>query len=152
MLAAAGSPDEAETAVLEAIESERRTFGPSHPSVGITTAQLANLRCARDDFGGAGAHFQEALSVLEAVFPPSHPRVLDARASYARCLTRAGDYIRAEAMLVASFEAVGGSAAATAPASPARRVAAGLADLYDAWRRPEDAAVYRALADTAVGR
>jgi tetratricopeptide (TPR) repeat protein len=152
MLEAAGARDEAEAAVVEAIEVSRRSSGPTHPSVAITTAQLANLRCARDDFGQAGTHYENALSMLEAIFPPSHPRVLDARGAYARCLTRAAQYARAEALLIASFEALGGSAATNTANSPARRVAAGLADLYDAWRRPDDAALYRTLADTTGGR
>ena len=155
MLNATGDIMGAEAAVAEALEIHRKAAGPAHPAVGVLTAQLGRLHCARDAFVEAGERFREALTVLGAALPPAHPRVIDVRGGFAVCLVRARRFEEAEALLVASFETLGGEAAVASagpgPGGP-RDVAARLVELYVAWGRPELAATYRPLAGPAQDR
>jgi serine/threonine-protein kinase len=146
LLSDQGDLAEAETMIREAVSIERNQNGDDHPDVGILTTQLARVRCRGGDTDGATQLFDDALNILERALPPTHGRVIDARRSLGRCLSDAGRFADAEGVLIAAFESLGGSRTSTDLARPAREVAASLADLYDAWNRPDDAAAYRAMA------
>jgi serine/threonine-protein kinase len=151
LLSDQGELPEAEAVVREAITIEQSANGADHPNVGILTTQLARVRCTAGDTDGASDLFADALNILDRGLPPTHPRVIDARRGLGRCLREAGRFADAEGVLIAAFESLGGSRSAVALPRPARDVAASLADLYDAWDRPADAAAYRALAAAADG-
>jgi serine/threonine-protein kinase len=145
LLSDQGELAEAETVVREAVSIEQNANGPDHPNVGILTTQLARVRCTGGDTDGATGLFDEALNILGRGLPPTHPRVIDARRSLGRCLGDAGRFADAEGVLIAAFESLGGSRTSVDLPRSARDVATSLADLYDAWDRPADAAVYRAM-------
>jgi serine/threonine-protein kinase len=151
LLSDQGELPEAEAVVREAVTIEQSANGADHPNVGILTTQLARVRCTAGDTDGATELFDDALNILERGLPPTHPRVIDARRGLGRCLSEAGRFADAEGVLIAAFESLGGSRSAVALPRPAQDVADSLADLYEAWNRPADAAAYRALAAAADG-
>jgi serine/threonine-protein kinase len=149
LLVAAGDTAAALVAVGEAVERSRRFFGPEHPNYAVPLAQLARFQCASGAIDEGLRGFDEGTRVLQSTFPPTHPRVLDGRAAYADCLVRAGRLDEAEGVVMAAWEATAGGDASPVPA-PARRFATRLAAIADARGQTDQAARWRALADSSA--
>lgn len=112
-----------------------------------TAAAQSNLGRFLLDRGRAA----EAEPLLRASLPPlaqrqgeAHRRTIEARIALGRSLTQLGRFPAAESELLAARRAGAGQARFETPALEA------LAELYEGWKRPGEAAKYRAL--TAAGQ
>lgn len=134
------SIDRALPLLQEALDIERAVSGPNSPAVGVTMTTLAGARRRAGDAVGAERGYREALTVLAAVMPPTHPRMLSARSGLGMALLAQGRHAEAEELLLAvhaDAEGLGDGGA------EARGVAENLAELYEAMGDAESAGRWR---------
>jgi len=112
------------------------------PDVAILTSKLAGALCSAGRGREAVPLLERAASVLERTLSPGHARTLEARLQLGRCLAGQGSPAEAEAILLATLEAVEAGGPSTALPRPATPQA--LEDLHASWGQPERAAEYAA--------
>jgi tetratricopeptide (TPR) repeat protein len=137
-----GRLDDAERHFRDALAASRRISGPDHIDTLITENDLAVLLLDRRRAEEAAALAGHAAAGAAKVLPPGHWFTAAFRRNHGRALTAVGRYAEAEAELQAALEALRASRGEThrETLSTARR----LAELYDAWKRPDRAAAVRA--------
>ena len=136
--------DEAEQALRDAAAMLRRLHGTRHRSLPLYLTTLADLLEEQNEPARAEPVRRDIVGILAERSGESAPSTLVARANLGDTLRRLRRFAEAEPLLLGSYDAL---AAALGPEhARTRRVAEQLADLYDAWYRPTDAARYRALA------
>ncbi|MEM7354269.1 MAG: hypothetical protein AAF657_25920, partial [Acidobacteriota bacterium] len=83
----------------------------------------------------------QAVDLARRTFPEGHWGIHSAEAAVASCRWRRGDFIRAEPVLLASHRAIAEQMGESTPMY--RSSVRELAQLYEAWGRDEEAALYR---------
>ena len=89
---------------------------------------------------------RECLEIRQRVFPEGHRRTALASSALGEALTKLGRFQEAEPLLRGSLpvlQAIGGN-----QHGETRKAVNRIVELYEAWDRPEQAAVYRARATT----
>jgi len=140
LLRALGRLDEALVLSREAVAA----LGEGHAFRGIALGNVGELECERGEVDAALATLAAGIAVGERALGARHADVVMVRAKLGQCLTRARRFDDAERELLAAASAL--RAVPDADPKYRQRVATGLADLYDAWGRPADAAAWRAQA------
>jgi tetratricopeptide (TPR) repeat protein len=125
---------EAEALLEESLAIERAVSGPAAPAAGVVGAALAEVRRRMGNPAAAEAGFREALATLEAAFPPTHPRVLEARGGLALARADQGEHSEAVDILAE----VHGAAVALDDGGVAARLAA--EQLAEVWALAGDTA------------
>jgi len=137
-----GRLDEAEPIYRRVIVLRRARNGAKAQETLMAMSNLGLLLLQRGRAGEALPEFQEALAGFRETLPSDHWVLGVALLNLGRCRTALGDYAEAEANLVESHalldKALGPTHGRTTQARDA------LAELYDAWGRPDRARAWRA--------
>jgi len=145
-----GDYAEAERLYRKALGSHRARLGEEHAEVGLTMQNLASTLTLQGRPEESLELVLEALEILEAALPDGHSWRLAARSVLGESLTALGRYAEAEETLLATYALVrtglGDEALMTV------KVRERLIQLYEAWGRPEEAAVIRAGAEAQLGQ
>lgn len=145
-----GNLTEAESLFREALQIRRSALPEGHPHITYSLLGLGQSLMRQDQAGDALPFLQEGVEIWEAALPESHWATAYARSVLGACLTQLQRYTEAEPLLRNSFaqlrEIRGLEDGYT------QRSATSLAELYDAWNKPDAAATYRALLDNADSR
>jgi tetratricopeptide (TPR) repeat protein len=137
----AGQLDEAEPIYRRLIELHRETDGNDSQDLLMVMSNLGLLLLQRNTPSQALPLFQESLEGFKKVLPSDHWMLGVALLNLGRCQTALGDYSVAErtlsdahALLEKTFGAAHGRT---------KQVKKALAELYDAWGKPEQAEAWR---------
>lgn len=98
LLAASGTPADAEPKLIEAWELHRTRLGPEHPLTANAEAQLARY-CLTNPRESCRPHAGHAVSALRHRTSPGHPYLVTALWCYSRVLSNERDYRGALALL-----------------------------------------------------
>jgi serine/threonine protein kinase/tetratricopeptide (TPR) repeat protein len=133
---------EAEEAFRQTLAMDRKFYGSDHPSYANTLVNLATLQVRMEKYDEAEKNFIEGIAIRGKILGENHWDTAAARSLLGGCLTKVGKYAQAEKLLTESLEIVKKQFGQEHPRTQAalRRVA----DLYDSWGRPKQAAVYKA--------
>ena len=142
-LYAAGDLEEAERQLREALALDQKARGPGNPNLIGHQVNLARVLIANARLEAADTLLRTALATLEA----GAPRSMQVALPLALCgviRLRAGDFAAAEAMLLKAARRLEAQNTGHTPVQ--REIYGWLAELYDAWSKPDAAARYHALA------
>jgi serine/threonine-protein kinase len=138
-----GKHSEAEARITETLGIYRAATGPQF--INFATALMVQglifSRTGRID--DAEKLLREAVRIRAENMPETHFLRAVANGALGEFLTAQARFPEAESFLVSSYESLQKSQAANSPRT--RRARQRLANLYDAWNKPEQAASYRAL-------
>ena len=115
-----------------------------HPDVARSMLALGTLLLGEGESNGAESLARQCVEVRRRALPEGHWQIAEAQSLLGACLHAQREFERAEQLLLQSLDVLRQSRAATDrhTATTIRR----LAELYEAWGRPEEAAKYRAAA------
>jgi serine/threonine protein kinase/tetratricopeptide (TPR) repeat protein len=139
-LDAQGRPAEAEPLCREALAMYRRVLGGDHPSVSIAATFLATSLRHLGSFSEAENLSREAVSIATRRLGEEHPRTQGAAGELGLALAKQGRWVEAEPLLLAFAHAL---EAKTGVEGDAREVREAIAEMYEAWGKPDKAAEYR---------
>lgn len=133
---------EAEALYLEVLEMLRRVLGEEHPDTFSATDNLGLLYSAQGRFDDAASWHRKALEGRRRVLGDNHRDTLHSMGRLAAALVALERFDQAEPLAVECYQR---SEQARGPEHAETYDAAELlVDLYDAWRKPEQAARWRA--------
>ena len=144
-----GRYDEAEPFFQEDLEMRERLFPDGHHTRARSHALLARLNYDRGDFVAAERYFRESVGIFARLYGENFLPTIQHRLELADALREQGRYAEAEATLLADY------AYLMAERSPGDRTLRAcvrrLAQLYEAWGRPNEAQPYQAQLNEATG-
>ncbi|MCP4546645.1 MAG: tetratricopeptide repeat protein [bacterium] len=137
--------DAAEQCYREALAISRELLGNEHPNVAIGMNDLANLLEKKGHYSAAEALIRDALEILRMTFPrnPNHWRIINAESVLGACLSGLGHHAEAETILLRTYPILKKEKGARS--FYANDALQRIVDLYEAWDRPQEAAIYRGL-------
>ena len=142
-----GDYDAAESMVLESLAIRRELLGDAHPRVAVSLTALARLYLLTGRVAEAESTSRDARLLLTDALSAEHWRSAWAGSIEGASLTKLGKFSKAEPLLLQSHKIIVADAGARPVHVESSRQY--LADLYQAWGRPEEAARYSA--DTESG-
>jgi serine/threonine-protein kinase len=119
-------------------------YGTSHPAYGGVIGHLAEVIAQRGALDSAETLYRRAVAIQARTFGPEGGMTRATRAGLAGVLVRRRRFAEAESGYRTALAAL--HSYANDSHRSVRRVYAGLAALYEAWGKPDSAAVYRRLA------
>jgi serine/threonine protein kinase/Flp pilus assembly protein TadD len=141
-----GALAEAERLARQSLATYRQRLGEDHPLIALGLGNLAKILCDAGDYAAAEPLFRQALAIRRAKLPENHWRTGSTEAGLGSCLAALQRYDEAEPLLLAGHDklktAFGDSHART------RAAVQNLAQLYEAWGKPDQAAEWRARLST----
>jgi eukaryotic-like serine/threonine-protein kinase len=142
LLSDRGKLDEAEALYRQALAASRRVSGERHMDTLVTLNDLAVLLMDRQRPAEAEPLLREAVTGAEATLGPGHWFTAAFRRNHGKSLTLLARYPEAERELLAAYESLKTSRGDSSRETQAavRRLVA----LYEAWKRPAQAAAYKA--------
>lgn len=138
-----GSYIEAEPALQRALDMRKRLFGDEHVEVAISATAVAQLYVETERFAEAKRLARDAGQILAQEISPDHWRTAWAGNVEGAAMAKLAEYEAAERLLLEGHEALRegpGSASRLAYIQITLRY---LADLYQAWGKPDLASRYR---------
>jgi len=136
-----GRLDESEGLYRDALEIRRETLGDDHPQVASTLLGLGSLLVDKQRAAEAEPLLRRCLEIRLAARGPESWIAAHAGNALGHCLARQGRYAEAESLLTGSIPIL---TASGAPSLARKRQAIEhVIALYEAWGRPDRAAVYR---------
>jgi len=142
--AAAGRLDETESILRDLLERRRRTGGATHPATIVTLGRLGEVCADLGRLDDAEPLLAEAVLAAHQGLPRDSAFLAVLLGRHAACLIALGRFDRAEsAALEAERILVGAFGSAHPRTTEARSL---LADLYELWGRPDEAATWRTRA------
>jgi serine/threonine protein kinase len=142
-----GEHDEAADALEEAMRITRSTRGAEHPEMAMLMVNRARVHLARGDAKAAEPLLARALRIRRRAFPEDDWRIAVTKSILGQSLTVLARYREAEALLVDADRVLNDAPSRQDQAKAnIRRLVA----LYEAWDRPEAAAIYRTRSVEAV--
>ena len=147
ILADRGKLEEAEVQFRQVLAAQRKTLDDDNYYVAGTLAGLGEVLSLTDRATEAEPMLRQSLKTREAILLPGHWSIADVRSVLGDCLARQKKFAEAEPLLVSAYERL-----LTAEGAPPKRIAKALervANLYDLWEKPTEAAAWRAKAPTA---
>jgi tetratricopeptide (TPR) repeat protein len=135
-----GQLDDAEGKYHQAVERKRVVMGNEDSSLAISLYALARVRLTLERYAEAEEASREALDIRRKIYPAGHVQTARALVMLAACLTPQQRYEESERMLIE-----GHATLSTRPADDEylREALQRLVELYDAWDKPDRAALYR---------
>lgn len=149
-LRAQGRLAEAERLHREALGIWRDALPADHPAVAGAAVNLAEVLVDRGRYDEAETLFHEALAIRRRALGEGHGAVGLVFGSLGRLQARRGESARAESLYRRAVEVVASEWGDGH--HDARRLRRELAELYDGWGRPQEAAKYRRLAEVVDRR
>ncbi len=137
-----GDLDGAESLFRQALEIRRATFGEEHPEFALSLLSIGVVHLVRGELGKAEPPLRQAVEIFAAALPAEHWRTADTRSLLGGCLAGLGRFDEAEPLVVDGYENLVSTRGPTNAFTVAARQR--VVDLYTAWDRPAEAAVYRA--------
>jgi eukaryotic-like serine/threonine-protein kinase len=138
-----GEYDQAIALFHEGAEIDRKTLGPEHPDVANRMSNLAKTLVLKGELKPAEELYREAIEILLHTFPGKSWRVATVRLLLGECLKDEKNYRESELLMLEAFPIIKESFGIDHPRTQA--AAKYLADLYEAWGKPEQAAIYKAM-------
>ncbi len=135
----------AEPLFRRSLEIKRRVLPADHPFIGISEINLATAANARGGYVEAEALARSAEAILSAGFGADHWRTAIARGVLAASFAGQGRFTEAEPMLEASYRLIDEQLGDEFDYR--RQALERLVALYEAWGKPQRAAVYRQRLD-----
>ena len=126
----------------------RRTLGERHPDTLIAIGNLAATAMRAGALAKAEAAFREYIPMCDELRGAGHPGCAERRAGLGKLLRDQGHFADAEPWLLAAYEGKLGSE--DRHFAGAEKVAQELVLLYEAWRKPEQAARWKQRAGDAA--
>jgi tetratricopeptide (TPR) repeat protein len=139
-LRARGDSAAAEPLCREALEIRRRVLPPGHTELADSLIILAMILIERGDAQAAEPALRECLDIRQQALPAGHWLIADTASVLGSCLATLRQYERAEPLLIESYPVI--RAARGDADSRTREALARIVELYTAWGKPEQAAVY----------
>ena len=142
--------EHAEPMYRQALATYRKLFGNDHADVATSWFNLANLLNAKQDRAGAELGFREALAIRKKLPPSTGAHMTKGLLSLAVLLRNKGDFAGAEPLLLEYHAAL-----ASDPKTRSQQRQQAIREigtLYDAWKKPEQAAKWRARMLEAIAR
>jgi len=136
-----GQISEAEKHYRAALELRTKTLGAAHASVADTEAALGRLLTGRGAYEEGDRLLRNALEIRRKSLPSTHWRIGYTQALLGRCLAAQRRFTDAEPLLLKGYELLREKRGAGREET--REAAGGLVALYEAWGKPERAALYR---------
>ncbi|MBD3336197.1 MAG: tetratricopeptide repeat protein [Candidatus Eisenbacteria bacterium] len=140
----AGELQRAERICREALELREKILDEDHPDIVRSLVLLGDILRAQGDAAAAGTPLEDAVRRARETLPPANGIRLSAERGLALTHMERGRYEKAEPLLLGVHAAV--DSLHGADHERTRSAAAGLAELYAQWNRPEQAARFRVLA------
>jgi len=141
---------EAEALLRRVAQLGREQYGATHPTAAIMLRNLANVVTDTGRPEEAEPLYAQVLAIQRKVFAEDHPEVAYTVARSARCDALLGRFAGAEPRLVAAYQLLESK---LGPEHRYTRVTLqALIDLYDGWKRPGQAAEYRARLAASTAR
>jgi tetratricopeptide (TPR) repeat protein/predicted Ser/Thr protein kinase len=134
---------EAENACRESLEIRCKVLPPDHPDIATSLIGLGEVLAAEGWAPQAETMLREGLEIRRKKLVRGHPQIAEAESTLGACLTRLRRFDEAEPLLLGSYQLLNARQSANASTRAAWRH---LIDLYDAWEKPDKAALYRAKA------
>jgi serine/threonine-protein kinase len=135
-----GDP-EAETVLRRGLAVNLKALGEGSPWIAIDRNNLARYLCQSGQSEEGTREAEMAVRALEAALQPGQYEIGVVRSVYGMCLGALGRFEEGERELLAALQTVVDAMGSDHPRVPVIR--SRLADLYDAWGRPDRAAEYR---------
>jgi len=136
-----GRLDEAVDLHRELLAIRRRVLGDAHQGTVVSLNNLAMVLMKRGEFQEACALFEEALRTSRELFKEGHWYLSIFQVHYGECLAQLGEYAAAETQLLVGYEGLRVALGETHEQTQA--AALSIADLYEAWSKPEAASRWR---------
>jgi serine/threonine protein kinase/tetratricopeptide (TPR) repeat protein len=140
-----GRLDEAEALERSTLEVQRRVLGDDHDATILSLGNLASILTRLGRPREAEPLLVEALESCHRTLGKDHSLCASTLRRYGGTLVALERYAEAERQLLEAHTLL--VAAYDEHHPSATRAAAGLAELYEAWGRPEDAAIWRARSE-----
>jgi len=137
-----GDYPEADKLFAQVVAADRQVLGPSHVQVGRALNNWADSVRRSGDAARAEHLLRESIAIHTAALSAGHWQTAVTRSMLAQCLTAQRRFVEAEPLIVDAYAVLEnqfGSQHARTQAVVQRGV-----ELYDAWKRPEQAAAWRA--------
>jgi len=135
--------DEAEELLIESLEVSIAVWGAGAAQVAHVHRQMGGLELERGEVAAAFEYYERTLAILETKLPTDHREVVLARAGKGRALTELARYPAGEECLLLAYNAF---LKRYGPEDgDVIEFAGWIAELYDAWGKPQVAAGYRAV-------
>jgi serine/threonine-protein kinase len=131
----------AEKMSRQALASWRKVLGDAHPDVGMSQAGLAEKLMERN-LPEALRLARGSVAILQRALPADHQYVADAKSILGECLVRSGRPADAEPLLLESLAVL--EPATGKESRGTQKAIERLAQLYEKWGKPAQAATYRA--------
>ncbi|MGH9160423.1 MAG: tetratricopeptide repeat protein [Vicinamibacteraceae bacterium] len=137
-----GKHDEAAVVLDEALTIARATRGGEHPLLATFMVNRARVHLAQGEASTAAPLLERALQIRRRVLPEDDWRIAMAKSFLGESLTALGRYQEAETLLIDAHRILKDTRTRQddVQANIKRLVA-----LYQAWGRPDEAAIYRSL-------
>jgi serine/threonine protein kinase/tetratricopeptide (TPR) repeat protein len=138
-----GNYAEAESLFQQTLALRRKLLGETHYETATTISNLGNVFLVQGQYNEAMRHFQQALEIYQKALSADHWMVYRTRSFIGSCLTKLKRYREAEEQLLAAHAGLKTTRGERHEAT--RRSVNRLIELYEAWGKPDQAAVYRAM-------
>jgi hypothetical protein len=133
----------AEALYREVLKIERRLYGNNYADAFVAAVNLGLTLKLQEKLSQAEAHFKEEIAMADHCLPRTHTSRASLHAIYGNLLQENGRYEEAEHHLLVGYEALK-NALGTREIRTRSAIEA-LAELYEAWGKPDRSAEYRAL-------
>jgi eukaryotic-like serine/threonine-protein kinase len=133
----------AETKLRTAVEIERKTLPAGHPESAQTLVTLGIVLVRAGKPAEGEPYLREALSIRQTSQPPGHWSTANVKSMLGECLVAEKRFAEAEPLLKQGYEEIKAALGQKHPRTHEALVR--LPQLYDAWKKPDLAARYRAL-------
>jgi tetratricopeptide (TPR) repeat protein len=134
----------ADSLFRRALAIDQDAFGPDHPTVAFDEINYAAHLCEVGRAGEGVVLASDAVRIVGDALDPGQWEVGAARAARGRCLKALGRFAEGEQELLEALRVTESALGSTHSRVDGIRVS--LADLYDAWEKPAEAARYREAA------
>jgi hypothetical protein len=136
-----GQKGEAEKHYRTALSLRQTAPGAAPTGIADSEAALGRLLCQSGTHAEGERMLRDALDIRQRVLPPSHWRIGYTQALLGRCLAAQRSFTDAEQLLLKGYELL--FAKRGDGREETRETAGGLVALYEAWGKPDRAALYQ---------
>jgi tetratricopeptide (TPR) repeat protein len=135
-----GNDQAADSLLQEALTINQQVVPGDHPYTSNVLHSLGLVRMAQARLDEAETYFRASLAMRRALYQDAedHPVIAASRVELGTCLAAQHRYAEAETLLLEGLAGLEASGDVRVPDARQR-----LADLYDAWDKPEQATAYR---------
>lgn len=133
----------AETLYRQTLVLRRKLFGETHPETATTIGNLGDVYFDKGQYNEAVRLHQQAMDIYLKSLQPDHWMVNRGRSNIGGCLTRLKRYREAEKQLLTAH--AGLKTARGEQHDLTHKAVSRLIELYEAWGKPDQAELYRAL-------